>query len=380
MTLSILMVCNSTRWIGAARMPRPLTRAGFDVSMLTPEGSLAAHTRFIARIGYLPVNTTPAQWVHAFAAMVKGTNPQFVMPCDDIALRLLQALVLSPPATMQPALATELGVLIRKSLGAPAHYRTAIGKTLLPPAAEALGIAVPAHRVVDGLAEAAEFAAEHGYPVVLKRDHSTAGDGVEICADRADLERWMAAFRNPALDLLDSSDKLLIQKHIAGRTRFYPAMAWNGELLTGYAGEKLVGSATAKGPPTVNRYSRSPALREVARKLAAGFGITGFFSPEFIEEEATGTPYLIEINRRLVGGAHRGSAIGVDHCAALHAALTGAPIPTRADLDEGEEHVTVHFPQEWLRDPDSRWLREHPVDVPWDDPQLIEAMLALRHE
>jgi hypothetical protein len=29
----------------------------------------------------------------------------------------------------------------------------------------------------------------------------------------------------------------------------------------------------------------------------------------------------------------------------------------------------VNFPQEWLR--------EYPVDVPWDDPGLIEAMLAL---
>jgi hypothetical protein len=33
-----------------------------------------------------------------------------------------------------------------------------------------------------------------------------------------------------------------------------------------------------------------------------------------------------------------------------------------------------------LRDPFSRWLREYPVDVPWDDPKLIEALLALRAE
>ncbi len=87
----------------------------------------------------------------------------------------------------------------------------------------------------------------------------------------------------------------------------------------------------------------------------------------------------MEINRRLVGGAHRGSAINVDHCAALHTAMHGLALPTRADLDEGEEHFTVHFPQEWLRDPDSTWLRDYPVDVPWDDPELIAAMLALRH-
>jgi len=38
----------------------------------------------------------------------------------------------------------------------------------------------------------------------------------------------------------------------------------------------------------------------------------------------------------------------------------------------------VSFPQEWLRDPQSRWLRDYPVDVPWDESQLLAAMLARR--
>jgi hypothetical protein len=35
------------------------------------------------------------------------------------------------------------------------------------------------------------------------------------------------------------------------------------------------------------------------------------------------------------------------------------------------------FPQEWYRDPDSRWLRTLPSDAPWHDPRLFEAMLAM---
>ena len=348
--------------------------------MLTPKGSLAARSRYISKIGFVGTATTHSQWLHAFAAIVKATSPQYVMPCDDNALRLLQWLVLAPPEAMQPALALELGVLVRNSLGDPSYYRAAIGKTLLPPAAEALGIPVPPYAVIANADEAEAFARVHGYPVVLKRDHSTAGDGVAICVDHAALDRAVTALRSKALDLQDSSAKLLVQAHIVGPTKFYPGMAWKGKLLTGYAGEKLVGNPEPKGPPTVNRYYRSPELRQIAERLASGFGITGFFSPEFIEQATTGTPYLIEINRRLVGGAHRGSAIGVDHCAALRSALVGTPLTTRCDLGDGEEHVTVHFPQEWLRDPASDWLRKYPVDVPWDDPELFEAMLALRHE
>ena len=40
--------------------------------------------------------------------------------------------------------------------------------------------------------------------------------------------------------------------------------------------------------------------------------------------------------------------------------------------------MRVSFPQEWLRDPQSRWLREFPVDVPWGEPELLAAMLARR--
>ena len=53
---------------------------------------------------------------------------------------------------------------------------------------------------------------------------------------------------------------------------------------------------------------------------------------------------------------------------------------TPTDLDEGSAGIAVFFPEEWLRDPESSYLRDYPVDVPWDEPELIEAFLALRHE
>lgn len=380
MNSSILLVASETRWLGAARMPRALANAGFDVALLTPEGSLAATSRYVAKVGLLGLATTAAQWQQAFAAMVKATSPRVVMPCDDRSFRLMQALALSPPPTMSSALALQLGALLRESLGDPAHYRTSVSKTMLPAAAVALDVRVPAYRIVSRVEEAEAFAALHGYPVVLKREQSSAGDGVEICADKKALQGAMSSLLHPAAPARIADGPLLIQAHVKGRTKFYPTMAWRGRILTGYAGEKLVGNPEPKGPPTVNRYHRSPALREATEKLVAGFAISGFLSPEFIEDEATGTAYLIEINRRLVGGAHRGSEIGVDHCAALHAAVNHEPYGARGDLDDAEEHLTVHFPQEWLRDPASAWLTDHPVDVPWDDPELIDAMVALRHE
>jgi hypothetical protein len=41
--------------------------------------------------------------------------------------------------------------------------------------------------------------------------------------------------------------------------------------------------------------------------------------------------------------------------------------------------VIAHFPQEWLRDPASAFLRQCRVDVPWNDRDLLIALAAERH-
>jgi hypothetical protein len=170
----------------------------------------------------------------------------------------------------------------------------------------------------------------------------------------------------------------LVQAYIPGRTQYFAGTAWRGSLLCGYAVDKLAGES--QGPASVVRYFHSAELQGSATRLAAGFGATGVFAPEYIIHERTGEPYLVEINRRITPGTHRGEFINVSTGAALFAAIEGGPLNTRRRLDDDEKRVFVNFPQEWLRDPTSSYLRDYPVDVPWDEPELIEAILAMRHE
>jgi glutathione synthase/RimK-type ligase-like ATP-grasp enzyme len=376
MTTNVLLVATATQWYGAARMARGLAEAGFAVSLLTPQNSPAEKSRFLTKVGHLAPNATPLDWVYAFAATARATSPRLVLPCDDTAVRLMQALALNPPDNLQPAMRLELAALVVESLGPPAHYHESIDKTLISPAAEALGIRVPAYEVVSERSDAERFAQFHGYPVVLKRSHSSAGQGVAICNDGAELAQAFAKLGQPdGLRLDDARDgSLVVQARVPGRIHYHNSVAWKGVLLAGQAAEQL--AATPRGPASAVRYYRSPELRAMSSALAEGFGISGIFVPEFVVHESTGEAYLLEINRRMTHGTHRGAAFGVDLCAALHAAVNDVPSPTRADLDPGEEHFTVHFPLEWVRDPASRYLREYPVDVPWDEPELLEAMVA----
>ena len=215
---------------------------------------------------------------------------------------------------------------------------------------------------------------------MLKRAHGFAGQGVAICTSSAELVAALARFNaaNRTDPLEPATSRHLLQAHVVGRIQYFHAVAWEGELLAGWALEKLVAHPHPTGPPTVTRWFHSERLAEITRRLIATFGMSGFLFAEFIVD-ATGEPYLLEINRRVSPATHRGEGRNVDLCAALHAALSGTASPSRRRLDDGEEGITALFPQEWLRDPSSHWLDEHPADFPWDEPELLAAMLALRH-
>jgi hypothetical protein len=362
-------------------MPSALHKAGFDVSLLAPKNSLAEKSRFVRKVGHLADSATPFEWVFAFAAMVMAVSPRVVVPCDDIALRLLRLLVLSPPKGMQPALHARLAALVRESLGDPIHYRTSVDKTLLPPAAEALGVRVPPYAVVAGIAEAQGFAETRGYPVVIKRGAGAGGEWVAIVSNPGELARTFSRFAEATTLDLDGSEgaRMLVQSHISGKIVLESMVAWGGMVLAGFAREKVVAHPPT-GPSTVVRCLHAPEVRRFSELLATGLGMNGFFGVEYIIDDRAGEAWLLEINRRTTNGIPLGAMINVDLCAALYAAINDEPQMVRSDLAVGEEHLIAHFPQEWLRDPESRYLSEFRVDAPWDDPGVLEAMLMLRHD
>jgi hypothetical protein len=381
MIQSALLVASTANWIGPARMPKALAQAGFETHLLAPPDSLIAKSRFLASTHLLPAQATVLQWVDALAAAVDAMSPRILIPCDDLSFRLLRLLAIFPPPGVPASVHLRLSALVRSSLGDPRYYQASVDKTLLPAAALAFGVRVPQGDVCTALPAADAFALRHGFPVVLKRRYSSFGDGVAICASHGELA--IAFQRLIAADQADDvgneeRGRLIVQAYIAGSVDYYAIAAWQGTLLVGYGAARVVGNPEPKGPATVTRYHRAPAMREFAQRLVEGFGMSGLLGLECVVADGSGEPYLIEINRRVVPGTHRGRELGADQCAALLAALDGRRSSTRTDLEPGEEVVRVSFPQEWLRDPRSRWLRDYPVDVPWDERTLLAAMLARR--
>jgi predicted ATP-grasp superfamily ATP-dependent carboligase len=377
MGIPVLLVATATKWAGPARLPHELMQAGFDVAVMAPRGALVAESRFVASVVHLPDAATPMQWAYMFATTVKSWAPRLIVPCDDIALQLMISFVEKPPKGLTGPPWQRLVNLICESLGEPRYYRTSIDKTLLPPAAEAMGVRVPSYAVIADLAAARKFAQTHGYPVVLKRAFGTAGGAVAVIPDDAELEPAFRQLLSAVGTSLLNSVNMLIQAWIPGRGLLHAVAAWKGVAYAGMTREVLMRSP-ATGPSTVVRCRHAPEARRFSQLLASRFDMSGFFGAEYIEHRQTGDVYLIEINRRVTNGVQLGALVGVDLCAALAAALSGRINTKRTELPLGEEHLIAEFPQEWLRDPSSPYLQHARTDVPWDDLHLWRAMLAMR--
>lgn len=379
MTIPILLVASVPDWIGTARLPKALHDAGFSVALLAPPNALAAKSRYVDRVTFFSPQLTIYEWVNSLAAAVRAASPRLLVPCDDLTARLLHSIVLTAPPDLKANIQVELGALIRDSLGDPAFYETSVDKIRLPPLAASLGVRVIPWAEARNLSDVTSFAESHGYPVVLKAPTGAGGEGVVISRDPAQSANAFERLRlHREQDLPDASQIIVVQEYIPGETIGRPAVGWSGRELAGITRQFVVKSPPETGPGSVVRFYCEPEARTFSDALARGMGMRGFFAAQFVVHARTRELYLLEISRRVTPGHHSGSLVGVDLCAALYAALTGAPSSVPQDLPAGFERTVAQFPQEWLRDPESPFLKNCPIDAPWDDPELLQAMVALK--
>jgi Carbamoyl-phosphate synthase L chain, ATP binding domain len=364
-------------YIAPARMPFELQRAGFRVAMLCPANALAAQTEFVDQIGYFPENVSFQQWVSIVAATVHAVDPALILPGDDITLRTLMQLVLDPPMGLRSDIRNALGELIRHSLGNPAGWMDTIDKSRLFELAQRNGIAVADGGIaVDGDA-AISIAANIGYPVILRQMFGSAGRGAARCDSDTDVRKALAGFPQPDAWSPQGVQRMVVQRWIDGDVVNRASVAWDGRELAGFTRGRLATYPGPLGPASVVECAGIPAVTEATRVLFALVGMHGLIGTQFIVERPTGIPYLVEVNRRMLPATHAGAMVGVDLAAALFAAVNGAEWTGPSDLPHGPGMRLALFPQEWYRDMNSTWLRTLPSDAPWQDPQLLSAMLHL---
>lgn len=317
-------------------------------------------------------------------ALEKG-QPEFVIPGDDLAAMHLHDLY----ELLRGKANSAIPLLIERSLGSPSSFATPYARTAFLNLAQEEGIRVPRTELISGPADLRKWSTTAGFPAVLKADRTSGGDGVRIAHSLEQAEAVFRSLSSPPLlakavkrafldqdmallwpSLLRKSYIVNAQAFVVGQEATSAVACAKGQVLASLQ-FVVIHKQDAGGPSTVLRWIENREMYEAAERIAHRLGLSGIHGFDFILEAQTGQAFLIEMNPRATQVGHLELGPGRDLPAALRAAWTGESAPPTAKVTDND--TIALFPQEWLRNPASPFIRSAYHDVPWEEPGLVMA-------
>jgi hypothetical protein len=377
-----ILLATTSRWYPTARLSMALARAGCTVEAVCPSRHPLAKTRAVRRT-FSYNGLTPLQ---SFARAIAATKPDMVIPGDDLATKHLHSLY--HQARNRGNDGAEICSLIERSLGASDSFPLEYARTSFMDAARAEGIRVPKTGIVANLEDLRKWISQAGFPLVLKANGTSGGYGVRIVHTPEEAERAFQTLHAPPSlaraakravidqDVTMVSPSVLrrrpvvnFQTFVAGREATSAIACWQGTVLAALHFE-VIEKRDSTGPATVVRLIENVEMSAAAEKMVRRLSLSGLHGFDYMLETQTGAAHLIEMNPRATQVGHLNLGPGRDIPAALYAILAGEPIQAAPKMTELD--TIALFPQEWIRDADSAYLRSAYHDVPWDEPALVQ--------
>lgn len=364
-----------------------LSRAGFTVDAVCPWRHSLSTLHCIHKT-YAHYGVSPAD---SFLRAILLAKPDLIVPCDDLAAQHLHHLYAKENRRNSPVRA-----LIERSLGSSESFPILYQRAAFIEMARREGIRAPETQVIRTADDLDRWTATVGFPTVLKADRTSGGEGVRIVRNMDEAKYAFKILSGPPLvaralkrAVIDQDSSLLgssllrrgtvvsAQAFISGREATSAVACWRGTILASLNFE-VINKTSATGHSTVLRLIENAEISAATEKVVRQLSLSGINGLDFVLEAQTGNPYLIEINPRATQVGHLAFGSGRDIPAALFACVTGRPI--REGPVVTEQQVIALFPQEWRRDPASRFLSSGYHDVPWEEPGLIRACVRRRRK
>jgi hypothetical protein len=379
-------------WHGVARLPAALHDAGFEVGLISEPQFIAAKSRYVDRHFTISVRDLRRGRLQAIYEAIDTFAPNFLIPSDEYSVRFMEFVLTH---TNRVGSSADIRKLFEFSVARLATPNPIGRRARMLDLAASLGVDCPHHHVVNDLGEASDFADRYGWPVYLKRDHSSGGYWVRHCTDSAaladayryltgaDSSAWSlntlhrlpkhlarsVVFRASPIAMPPGETNISIEASVEGQPAYHTAVALQGQWLAGISAEVEDYYPRPTGPSTRVRLHGDAKMDAVAGKLVAALGYSGFCGLDFIRRPDGGLTFL-EFNARPTPVAHLGGLIGMDLCEALYRALADERSPPM--MSTNEVRVAL-FPQDWRREPPCSDRDGLHLDIPRRDPSLLEA-------
>jgi biotin carboxylase len=278
--------------------------------------------------------------------------------------------------------------VMERSLGPAASHAIIDSRSRLIDLARSEEIRVPETFAIATVDQLRAWLSQHGLPAVLKADETSGGVGVRIIHTAEAVEQAIermsvrpatvhagkqALFkRDPTLFVSSLHRRKLgvnVQRFIEGSDATSSVACWKGQIIASIRCEVLK-TMYPMGPASVLRVIDNHEMDQSAERLIRRLGLSGIYGFDFRLEAHTGKAHLIEMNARATQISHLAMGAGRNLPAALHAMLSGEPVPQTKRITEKD--IIVLFPQEWSKDPFSEFLTSGFHDVPWREPGLVK--------
>ena len=381
---NVVLIAHSLAWPNAARLAIAFRKAGFVVEAIAPEGHpvhrmLSPDRTFVYR---------PWRPRKSLRRAIEASQPRLIIPCDDRIVMHLHALHAQAPRFEGPADPSSISTLVETSLGSPKAFDFLAKRRSLGQLSGLPEVHIPRTDEIGTVRALKDWAAAYGLPALLKLDGSTGGKDVVLVTDRAALVPSFlqmmlrrsgvrrlrdALLRNQVEPLVEyfrnGAPAVSVQSFVAGPQANCSVACWRGEALASIAVE-VVRARSRFGVATVVRPVEGQAMKAAARSIVRHLQLSGFCGFDFILDEASGRPHLIEINPRATQICHLPPDLATDLPRALRRALDGQSAEAEAALTPPSGEVAL-FPQEWLRDRNSAYLAGPQYDVPYEEPDFV---------
>ena len=383
-----VLVATTLRWYPTARLAMALAKAGCAVEVVCPTGHPLVKTQAADKIHFYH-GLAP---LHSFAVAIEEARPDLIIPGDDLATRHLHRLHARERSKRIPD--SPICSMIERSLGAAEDFPIAYDRATFMELAREQGIRVPDTEAIANLNDLKDWIVRNGFPAVLKANGTSGGDGVRVVRTVEEAERafrslqapprWLRAVKRALVDhdatllgpaFLRRQFVMNAQTFVAGREATSAVACWQGKVLAALHFE-VINKRSAAGPATVVRLIEDTDMSSAADKMVRRLNLSGLHGFDFMLEEQTREAYLIEMNPRATQVGHLALGLGRDIPAALYAALSGKAVQPVPRLTENQ--TIALFPQEWIRDPQSPFLRSAYHDIPWEEPELVRDCVSNR--
>ncbi|HUQ65647.1 MAG TPA: ATP-grasp domain-containing protein [Flavitalea sp.] len=259
-------------------VPFVLKKGGCNVVdiLCSGESSLLRNSYYDNWIRY---DKDKEDYANKLIAVAEHNNYDWIILGDEHILKLMNERITSESVfkKMMPLIKIENRMILSSKVG-------------LSDVCERLSITTPRYLVIKGIDEITEATFKLRFPVLVKQDVSTGGQGIFFCNNNEELYHTIK--NNTGIT------KAIIQEYIKGRDIGVEALYKNGQLLTYNVSEVLEYLDGRFGTTTKRKYLNNIELEILLVELGQKVGINGFASIQYIYDERNRVYYLIEADLR----------------------------------------------------------------------------------